>query len=137
MRAAVTLPSEPFASRPQVVAAFLFGSTARGRAHRESDLDVAVLLDWANAGDRSSRFELGLEVAGALGRALGRNDVDLVVLNDAPPMLAREIVTRGRLVFCRDDEALRGHVRDVLLRAADLAPFLERARRRLLERIGP
>lgn len=137
MNAAVTLPPEPFAARPEVLAAFLFGSAARGRSHRESDLDVAVLLDRALAGDRASRFELGLDVAGALARTLGRNDVDLVVLNDAPPLLAREIVTGGRLVFCRDDETLRGYVRDVSLRAADLAPFLARARRRLLERIAP
>jgi predicted nucleotidyltransferase len=34
-------------TRREVVAAYLFGSHASGRAHRESDVDVGVLLDRA------------------------------------------------------------------------------------------
>lgn len=34
-----------FASRPGVRMAFLFGSSARGRHRRDSDLDVAVLFE--------------------------------------------------------------------------------------------
>jgi hypothetical protein len=40
----------------------------------------------------------------ALIAALPRNDVDLVVLNDAPPQFARHVLTGGRRVFCRDAE---------------------------------
>jgi hypothetical protein len=60
------------------------------------------------------------------------NDVDLVVLNDAPPLLARRIVLEGLRVHCADGEAEHAFRRDVQLRAADLAPFLQRARARLL-----
>jgi predicted nucleotidyltransferase len=35
------------ASPSGVVSAYLFGSHAAGRAHRESDVDVGVLLDWS------------------------------------------------------------------------------------------
>jgi hypothetical protein len=52
--------------------------------------------------------------------------VDVVILNDAPPGLARRIVTEGRNVYCRDTELNHSFVRDVQLRAADLAPFLRR-----------
>ena len=55
--------------------------------------------------------------------------VDLVVLNDTPPGLSRAVITRGRRVFCADAEADHAFVRDTLLRAADLEPWLQRMRR--------
>jgi hypothetical protein len=45
----------------------------------------------------------------------------------------RAIVTKGLRVFVRDAEADHAYVRDVQLRAADLAPWLRRLRRRKLE----
>jgi predicted nucleotidyltransferase len=113
---------------PGVVAAYLFGGQAENRVHRESDVDLGVLLDRRSYGTGRLRFEARLRLAGELGRALGRADIDLVVLNDAPAPLARAIVTRGRRVFCRDVEADHAHLRTVLLRAADLEPFLRRTR---------
>src|SRR5437667_11519749 len=103
-----------------VVSAYLFGSHAERRAHRESDIDVAVLLDRQSYPDEAARFDLRVRLIGALGSALKSNHVDLVVLNDAPPGLARAVVTRGRRVFCRDAEADHVFRRTTLLRAADL-----------------
>lgn len=123
-----------FAAREDlpVVSAYLFGSEAQDRAHRESDIDIGVLLDWARCGDAAARFDLRVRLGSELISVLHRNDIDLVVLNDAPPMLGRHVVIDGRRVFCRDAEADHAYRRDVQLRAADLAPFLERHRRRLL-----
>jgi hypothetical protein len=120
-----------------VISAYLFGSEAAGRAHRESDVDVAVLLDWARASDRATRFDLRVRLGSELGAALRRNDVDLIVLNDAPPMLGRRIAVEGQRVFCHDAEVDHAYRRDVQLRAADLAPFLERHRRTLLSGLVP
>jgi predicted nucleotidyltransferase len=121
------------AKRPEVVAAFLFGSHAEGRAHRESDIDVGVLLDRKLCPDAEGRFERRIHLTSELIAALHKNDVDLVILNDAPPLLGRRIVLEGRLVHCIDPEAEHAFRRDVQIRAADLAPFVEKARRRLLE----
>lgn len=112
---------------PVVVSAYLFGSVAEGRAHRESDVDVGVLLDWSTHPDRAERFDVGLRLAGALQAVLGRT-LDVVVLNDAPPLLGRHVVTHGRRLLCRDAAADHLHVRDVQLRAADLEPWLRRLR---------
>jgi predicted nucleotidyltransferase len=124
-----------FAERTEmpVASAYLFGSEAEGRPHRESDVDVGVLLDRSRAGDAGARFDLRIRLGSELISVLHRNEVDVVVLDDAPPLLGRRIVTEGRRVFCRDAEADHAYRRDVQLRAADLAPFLERHRRRLLE----
>jgi uncharacterized protein len=116
-----------------VCAVYLFGSHAEGRAHRESDVDVGVLLDWRRYPSSRERFDLRVDLGSELIQALGNNQVDVVILNDAPPELGRAIVTRGVRVFCSDPEADHEYVRDVQLRAADLVPFLERMRRIKLE----
>jgi hypothetical protein len=67
-----------------------------------------------------------------LQAALNR-EVDVIVLNDAPPLLARRVVLSGRRVFCADDERDHAFVRDAQLRAADVEPFLRRASRTKLD----
>lgn len=120
-------------SRFGVVSAYLFGSHAAGRAHRESDVDVGVLLDRDRYPDRRDRFDVRVRLGSELIDTLDTNEVDVVVLNDAPPLLGRRIVVEGRRVFRGDAEADHAYVRDVQLRAADLRPFLERTRRLKLE----
>ncbi|MEX2222906.1 MAG: nucleotidyltransferase domain-containing protein [Candidatus Rokuibacteriota bacterium] len=113
---------------PGLVCAYLFGSHAAGRAHRESDIDVAVLLEWEAFPTARARFEERLKLSTLLGGALGTSQIDLVVLNDAPPLLARHIVTAGTRILCSDPEREHAFVRDVQLRAADIEPFLRRTR---------
>jgi uncharacterized protein len=119
-----------------VVSAYLFGSEARGTAHRDSDVDVAVLLRPEAGHDRARAFDLRVTITSQLIAALHRNQVDVVVLQQVPPLLARAIVIGGRRVFCRDAEADRRFVRDTQLRAADLEPFVQKGRRRLLARLS-
>lgn len=114
--------------RAGVGSAYLFGSHSSGRAHRESDVDVAVLLAWDRYPTRRQRFEERVRLCAELISALGCNEVDVVVLNDAPPLLGAKIVTRGRRVFCADPALDRSFFRDIQLRAADLRPFLRRTR---------
>ena len=119
-----------------VVSAWLFGSHAESRAHRESDVDVAVLLDRRMVPSASERFDLRVRLTSDLIHALGNNDIDLVVLNDAPPLFSRRIIRTGIEVFCRDRDMERDFRRDVQIRAADLAPHIERYRRMTLDALG-
>ena len=116
-----------------VISGFLFGSQVDGRAHRESDVDVAVLL--RSDLDRRQRFEIRLRLTTEIIAVLHHNEVDVVVLNDAPPLFARSIVLDGKRVYCADAEVDHAFRRDVQLRAADLRPFIERGRRALLAAI--
>jgi hypothetical protein len=116
-----------------VAAAYLFGSHVRGTAHRESDLDVAVLFDRPTFPDAGGRRAEGDRLRTALMEALRLNRVDLVVLNDAPPELAKAVVDGGERVLCADREADHAFRRDAQLRYADLKPFLDRTRRRKLD----
>ena len=128
-----------FAERPGlgIASVYLFGSHAAGREHRESDLDLAVLLRWDRYPSDRDRFEARVDLTADLGAALGRNDVDLVILNDAPPLFGRRIIYEGQRLFLGDAAADHEFVRDVQLRAADLEPWLQRMRRLQLEALAP
>ena len=119
-----------------VIAVYLFGSAAAGRMHRESDIDVGVLLDRRLHPTGRARFDARLRLIGEIGRRLGGHPVDVVVLSDAPPGLARRIVTTQPALLCVDADAEHAFRRDVQLRAADLEPFLRRTRRRKLEALA-
>lgn len=116
-----------------VRAVYLFGSRAEGRAHRESDVDLAVLLDWDRYPERRGRSDLRLELIAEFSSLLGENDIDLVVLNDAPPLFGRKIIYDGKRIWVGDDEADRCYVRDVQLRAADIEPWVKKMRALKLE----
>lgn len=120
---------EPYlAARAEVVACYLFGSRAEGRGHRESDVDLAVLLDHASCPTPRDRFEARVSLTSEFVALLHCNDVDVVVLNDAPPLLARRIVLEGRCISCANPEADHAFRRRVQLLAPDVARFLERVR---------
>ncbi len=110
-----------------LVSAYVFGSIAEGREHRESDVDLGVLLDRRVYPSSAERFEVRLRLIPRLQASAGR-EVDLVILNDAPPHLARRIMSEGQRLVLVDAAADHAHRRLVLSRAADLEPFLRRAR---------
>ena len=117
----------------EIQAAYIFGSVAQGRARPDSDIDVAVLLGRRLSDARALRYRLTL--AGELGAALHRNDVQLVILNDAPPLLAQRVLSRGALVFQRSRAArVRFHVATAQ-RYEDIVPTMERYVERLKKHV--
>ena len=91
-----------------------------------SDVDVGLKL---NPGKRLSVKEKAL-LAVLLEDFLGVNRVDLVILGDADPFLAADII-RGERVFAQDEEEANEYELFILRRAGDLIP-LERERLRLI-----
>ncbi|MDW8325650.1 MAG: nucleotidyltransferase domain-containing protein [Anaerolineales bacterium] len=89
--------------RHGVVLAYLFGSQAEGRATLLSDVDIAVWFSPAVAPkDRSqARLDLTTECC----RILECDAVDVVVLNNAPPLLQYDVARHGRLIY--EDPATR------------------------------
>lgn len=124
------------ATPPALDAAWVFGSHAAGRAHRESDLDVGVLLGRDRLPTADARFAEGVRLAAWLMAELRLPLVDVVVLNDAPPGLAAHVSSCGRPVHVGDAEREHAFRRDAMLRAADLAPFLRRTRRLKLDALA-
>jgi len=80
----------------KIIFAYIFGSYAKGRAKERSDLDIAV---WVKEPVDK------LELITALGEAV-RKEVDVVILNTAPPLLRHQVMRYGKLLFCKDRKEL-------------------------------
>lgn len=96
--------------------ALVFGSRARGSAHRGSDLDVAVGLS-----ERPDVREIG-DLIGRLESASGET-VDLVLLDEAPPGLAFRIFRDGEVLFERDQRAFADRKARAILDYLDFKPI--------------
>lgn len=95
--------TEVLAARPEVVLAYLFGSHARGRPTPISDIDFAVLLS-GNV-PRGSYLDAQIALTQALTPIFRSDEVQAVILNAAPPLLAYKVLVEGRLLVCRDQVA--------------------------------
>lgn len=89
-----------FAREPDVVLGFLFGSVARGRADALSDVDFAILLERGLTPE--ARLDVQLRLLGALASCSSR-EVQVTLLNGAPPLLAYRVVEEGLLLYARSE----------------------------------
>ncbi len=121
---------EALCGRYGVAAMWAFGSRAAAAAPAGSDLDIGLRLGGRGRLDERDRVRL----AAALEDLFGAPRGDLVLLSEAPPFLAVEIIS-GDLLVDRDPDGTAEHELYVLRRAGDLLPF-ERARRELVLRGG-
>ena len=94
------LAAEYLRSHPKVVFAYLFGGLARGERRPLSDVDIAVYL----AGIATA--EVKLDILGKLIDILGTDEIDLVILNTAPPLLAMNVL-RKKQVVADNEPAMR------------------------------
>ena len=90
--------ARPPASADGVAAAWLYGSIARGDAHPQSDVDVAVLYRRTPAATFAA---LPLRLEGEIERLLGRA-TQVVALNRAPADLRIRVLRDGMLLFDRE-----------------------------------
>lgn len=109
-------------ARAEVLDAYLFGSYGRGEQHALSDVDVAVWIDAAV--DCDAGYGIDSEVTADLMAGLGRNDIDVVLLNRAGPLLYHRVLRDGLRVFTRDVRATTVREGRALSRYCDFVPTL-------------
>ncbi len=95
--------TEYFSSKDSVILAYLFGSTVRGDTGRLSDVDIGILLDEKLS--KEDRFDLELKLISEMAILIKKNKIDLVVLNEAPLLLAHNVIKDG--IVLKSDEAER------------------------------
>jgi predicted nucleotidyltransferase len=83
------------AATPTVIAAWVFGSAQGGEVGEGSDVDIGLLME------SKPSFDEQLELWVSLQKAIRVAELDLVVLNEANPILRFEAIS-GRAIFCRD-----------------------------------
>lgn len=111
------------------VGVWLFGSWAPGRPRWDGLLALGLLLDPACHPSREERTAARTTFESELAELIDEPLLDLVILNDAPPLTARRILAEGRRLVSPPAELEQALVRDVNLRAADMETFLKRFRR--------
>ena len=113
-----------------VVAAYLFGSAARGELRSTSDIDVGVLLDGppkSPSRPRLTRSSLRADLQADLETTV-RRPVDLVVLNHASPDLIHRVLRDSVLLVERDRSARIRFEVGARNEYFDVLPFLLRYR---------
>jgi len=77
-------------NRTRVELAYLFGSEAEQTSGKLSDIDPALFLD--ESLDKEERFKLKLTLISDLQDILKTDQLDLVIMNDAPFSLNFEVI---------------------------------------------
>ncbi|QDA31602.1 nucleotidyltransferase domain-containing protein [Thermococcus indicus] len=109
---------------PEVVFAYLHGSVLETGHPR--DIDVAVYVEGV---DNPLKYELSLSAE--LERYLGK-EVDVRTLNDAPPSFRYRVVSRGEVIFSRDEEKRLKFIERTVEEYLDFEPLERIARREIL-----
>jgi predicted nucleotidyltransferase len=107
---------EVLAAEPKVAFAILFGSAARGTDHPQSDVDVGIGVT-----SPLSIHEFG-DLVAKLESAAGR-DVDLVLLETAPPAIAFRVFRDGVVLMQRDRSALAHRKARAVVEYLDFKPI--------------
>lgn len=115
------------ASLPEVRLAVLFGSMARGKATRRSDVDLGISVEPDTPAVRSN-------VRAELERAAGRS-LDVVFLEEAPPLLRFEISKDGVLLFQKEDHLWTDFKTRAMVDWWDWAPIAKRIEEEAIRRL--
>lgn len=83
---------------PKLLAVYLFGSHAQGAANRDSDIDIAVLVEGKL--DPMQVWELAQTLAARAGC-----DVDLLDLRGTSTVMQYQVITTGVRLWSRDAQA--------------------------------
>lgn len=107
---------------PEIVAAWAFGSARDGEVGDGNDVDIGVLMA------RPPTFDEQLYLLGRLQDALGLDEIDLVILNEAHAILRFEAVS-GRRLFMRDLPAVAEFISLTAREYEDAMALIERGLR--------
>lgn len=99
--------------------AYLYGSVARGESNKLSDIDLAVYLE-ESCDFGGVKMNLVSEIASLI------DDFDLVVLNEARPLMAYNIVKDGIILFEESGTRKAEIESNIVRRYLDMKPYLMR-----------
>ncbi len=110
-----------FRAYPDIQAVYLFGSTASGKTHAKSDLDLAILPR------KSSLRQKKLDILTELARE-GFTDVDMVFLDTEDVVIKFESIRQNHLIYCAEGFDANAFFSLTLRQYFDFAPYLKTQR---------
>lgn len=91
-----------FSGNKSVELAYLFGSSAEGGRGKLCDIDIGVYL--SDEAPKKERIRIKLELIAGLTSLFKSNNLDLVIMNDATPVINFEIIRPNRPIFVREED---------------------------------
>ncbi len=120
-------------ARYPVVAAYVYGSVARGTVLPTSDVDIALVL--TESLPPYERLQLELTIEGEVEEASGISPVDVRVINDAPLLVKGRILQEGIRVYEGDRQKRIAFEVLTLQQYHDFQPFIRPLQRAFLEHL--
>ena len=111
-----------------IIFAYIFGSYAQNNIRNESDIDIAIYLN------KDMDIETYLDLKINLSEALKR-EVDLIILNDASPLLKYEIYKNNILLFSYDKTLENKYKVKTLFEYNDMKRYLDLSYDKTIERL--
>lgn len=114
--------------RDHILFAYLFGSCARENSGKFSDIDIAVYTR------DSLHYDAYLDMITELSDITGRQ-VDIVPLNEAPPLLCYQVIQEGKLLFTKDQEPVTQFIIKTVFMYEDMKPYLDLSYKTMIEQL--
>ncbi len=112
-----------FKSRKEVAALYLFGSCAEGRELKESDIDIAVLIDEKKL--QRKNFEQLKNIYYKASPSFSLRKVDIAVLNTSSPYLKHRVIKSGMVLFDRNRQLRVRFTTQAIIEYLDFKPIEE------------
>ena len=112
----------------KIIFAYIFGSYVNGKLRADSDIDIAIYLE------KEIEPEAYLEMKMNLTDAC-KSEVDLVILNEATPLLKYQIYKNNILLFTRDKTMESNYKVKTLFEYNDMKKYLDLSYDRMIERL--
>jgi uncharacterized protein len=122
-----------FKQNKAINALYLFGSFAAGNVKPLSDVDIAVLLK--NGVPASKYWDYKINLFSQASAVLGTDEIDLVLLNEAPPELRYNVLKDGKALFCCNELERREFQEKAVFDYLDTRHLREEGYSQLKERI--
>lgn len=121
-----------FSKKPEVIAAYLFGSQAADKHRIDSDVDIGILVRHKDLNcDNTLREQIIVELSRIL-----KKDIHPVIMNTAGEELLRQIFSKGKCVQTNDSKLRAQFMTVSLCRIADFGYYRKMIQRGFLKSIG-
>lgn len=111
-----------------IIFAYIFGSYAKNKLRKDSDLDLAVYLQ--NDIDTYDYLDMKRRLTEKLKR-----EVDLIILNTAPPLLRYEIYKNNILLYTHSKTRESRYKVETLFQYSDMKKYLDLSYDKTIERL--
>jgi len=119
--------------KKHIIMVILFGSQSRGDCNKNSDVDIALLLEDRFL-DNKNILEFRSELISVFTSKI-KKDCDIVFINQAPPLLKYQIVKYGQVIYKDNDFDYNSFYSLTLREYFDFKYYQDFHNKMLLERV--